>query len=467
MTIQKSLHLFILFYFMHLSSLHSKEFNAANKFANHLVENLSVDPIYPEDIIKFFYRVQTIDETNKNYLDHTNIKSLTHSYLNYVWGNKKFNKWLQYSELNNIDEFKQIIDVFIQLSHKTQFSYAPLEHKVLNILSKLKSQDLIPHKEKLKISDMRTAMSLKNLNPIFEELKKWQIYELLLEHQSFKDLVKQTKNISYFLNILSNEARKHDQIYNGLSIISYDFSTDFSYRNLTKAKYLFLKSLYSVLVNSNSEHISISIQDKNNTYESHMWGKPSRYSINQRPISSYFYHSYQLKLTSLIPAESKNMIVKKLQLLYGSQWNQTLNKIFKDIAIDYFFKQEHFKDLHNPQFRRFQSIVGYNIKPTQKSQDELKEFSRSGKTTCSEFVAKAIVHLIDFLNEAIKSDWSSSSQKGQAPYLEFPIKDTYKLKRMTPQKYFNTLHKNHLIEHIPFVPIIEQTIQLKAQRLKL
>ena len=387
-------------------------------------------------------------------------------FFQHLWGNKKVNKKLRSikyqksrNQLSNADP--QIISYLIEYTYKTQKNYDDISFKINILLEKLKKHQNIELEEQLKIRELRQLVSMEHLQEIFDHFEGWGLLKILSADPRVASLKENVKSASELHKMLLDNAYE-SQPKRGVLLLAYDFRNDFAYRK-ANASYLLTLEALAYILNLRVSHFSITFNWNDTKYESHMWGKPSKYNIAPMPLVSYVYDTYRLKIEKLIPVPS--VMINQFRELYGDHWYQAIEYRLDDIMKKYFIEDqnENFARLYNPELRRFKSVFALDYSLTKTRLEDQIYFSHSGKVTCSEFIAKALLQCIELLNQKIAMDWQEhgSTNKKPAPYLKFPIKRARKIKRYSPQEYFDHLIEYELIEQIKTPPLLAKAVKIK------
>ncbi|MFK7825345.1 MAG: hypothetical protein AB8G05_14415 [Oligoflexales bacterium] len=383
-----------------------------------------------------------------------------------LWGNKKVNKKLRSSQnfKANINSSKldpQVISHLITYTYKTQKSYDEISIKIKNISEKLVTNSPIHPVEQMKVRELRKLISMVHLHILFQDFEKWGFLKILSTDPKIANL-KNKAEAAYDLHRKLLAHAHEFQPKKGVYLVAYDFRNDFAYRNAGAGHILTLEALAYIL-NLRVSHFSLAFSWNDIKYESHMWGKPSKYKVGTMPLVSYVYDTYYLKLEKLIPVPS--LMTKQFKDLYGETWLESIEERFEEIMKKYFIdnKNQNFSRLYNPEVRRIKSIFALDYSITKTRQEDQIYFSHTGKVTCSEFIAKALLQCIELLNQKIAMEWQNYRYKGElpSPYLKFPIKKARKIKRYSPQEYFDHLIEYDLIEKLKTPPLLAKTIKIK------
>ena len=383
-----------------------------------------------------------------------------------LWANTKVNKklrsrrFLNYKNSPNKLE-QEVVSALIEYTYKSQKNYYEIDAKIKNISQKLIARDNIQTIERLKVRELRTLISLVHLHRLFNEFETWGILAILSSDTKISELIDTSKSANELHSILLTHAYNF-RPKRGVYLVAYDFRNDFSYRK-AGAPYLLTLEALAYMLNLRVSHFSLAFTWNDTKYESHMWGKPSKYNVGSMPLVSYVYDTYRLKIDKLVPLPST--MKKQFKNLYGDNWLESIEKRLEDIMKKYFIdnKNENFARLYNPELRRMKSIFALDYSLTKTRLEDQIYFSHSGKVTCSEFIAKAILQCIELLNQKIAMDWHEYKHKGErdSPYLKFPIKRARKIKRYSPQEYFDHLKEYDLIEKLETPPLLKKAIKIK------
>lgn len=388
-------------------------------------------------------------------------------FFNYLWAKKSFNqKILNFRKLikdtDNLTIDPVVVDLAGQYSYKTKKNYNKLAKKIQILSRKLGDFELIDKDEKLSVRQLRQLSSLANMEPIYRQIDQWNLTDLLStdeKFKTFKNLVVQSKELhDYLLNQAQEESP-----YTGVAVIAYDFKNDFAYRKTSGTALFFIKCLAKAF-RVKVDHLSVSFQNAQETYEAHMWGKPSVYSVGPKPLASYLYHSYKIRLDRLITENQYSRISGDLKMLLGQDWRTELDHMFGDIVRDYFITEnkDKFSKLYNPELRRLKSIFAMNFTFKKDNIERKMQFSPSGMVTCSEFVAKAILQCVDILNEKLREKWEQSGLSPvTAPKLLFPMKEHRLIKRYSPQEWMDLMTKHKIVSLILPPKTIKAVIRVR------
>lgn len=388
------------------------------------------------------------------------------NFFKFIWANKKVNKRLRSSKyfalkLKNNQLDLDIIANLAEFTFKTQNNYDAISTKITNISNKIADKQKISSSERLRVFELRKLESMVNLARVFDEFAAWGILEILIQDPKIAILKNQCAAADNLHKILSKYAYEfHPK--SGVLLLAYDFRNDFAYRKAGPAYLLTLETI-AFLLNLRVSHFSLAFVTDKTRYESHMWGKPSRYKVSPMPLASYIYDTYQLRIEKLIALPS--VMIKQLQTLYGEKWMQALEMGLEDILTKYFIddKNANLSRLYNPELRRIKSVFALDYSLTKARHEDQIYFSPSGKVTCSEFVAKALMQCIELLNHKIALDWQELKKNNHqnAPYLLFPIKAARKTKRYSPQEYFDHLLEHNLIQKLKTPSLLSEVIKIK------
>ena len=388
-------------------------------------------------------------------------------FFHYLWVKESSNKKiLNFRKLikdtDNLVVDPVVVDLAGQYSYKIRKNYDKLANKIQIISRKLRDFEFIDKDEKLSVRQLRQLSSLANMERIYRQIDQWNLTGLLSTDEKFKtikNLVVQSKELHDFL---LNQAQEESP-YTGVAVIAYDFKNDFAYRKTSGTTLFFIKCLAKAF-QVKIDHLSVSFQEAQEIYEAHMWGKPSVYSVGPKPLASYLYHSYKIRLDRLIAENQYSRISGELKMLLGQDWHTELDHMFGEIVRNYFITEnkDKFSKLYNPELRRLKSIFAMNFTFKKDNIDQKMQFSPSGMVTCSEFVAKAILQCVDILNERLREKWEQLGMSPvTAPKLLFPLKEHRLIKRYSPQEWMDLMIKHNIVSLIFPPKIIKAVIRVK------
>ncbi|NRA45131.1 MAG: hypothetical protein HRU09_09275 [Oligoflexales bacterium] len=416
--------------------------------------------------IQFIKRYKSLAESNQTITPRPFEEQFILKYFQHLWGNKKANKKLRAYKAKSqsdqeADTDAQVMARLIEYTYKTQKNFNEVGRKLRILLEKVKANSKILPGEQLKVRELRRMLSLVHLKKAFEDFESWGLLAAMSKDPRITDLQLKAENAHELHRILLEHASEfHPK--EGVFLTAYDFRNDFSYRKVG-APYLLSLEALAFIMNLRVSHFSIAFNWNNTKYEGHMWGKPSKYNIAPMPLVSYIYNTYRLKTANLI-ALPKTM-KGQFKEIYGKKWLTAIEQRLEAIMKKYFIddKNENFSRLYNPELRRIKSVLALDYSLTKTRLEDQIYFSHSGKVTCSEFVAKALLQCIELLNQKIAMDWQEYNKKGQraSPYLKFPIKRARKIKRYSPQEYYDHLVEYDLIEKLETPPLLAKVIKIK------
>jgi len=359
---------------------------------------------------------------------------------------------------------RKMLQTIATFSHKTK-SLENLDRaveKVKHIQPMLRKKGMVgtlSPEQKLTHRDLIVIEDMSKLVPILQKFKKMGLYQS--KEQPLGALASKIHRVSNFTNQVHNIAERQAPHAKSGTLIFYDIHNYAAKRNFWGG--LFDTVVFKYLFRTPIFHASVGYRnEKKQDVEADIW---ATFREGRRSLYSRTFKTMEFNLEKLTGNDQNR---KKLEQLYGKNWQQALETKYNRLLRSYFKHHEPYKNLHNPASRRFLVGVGLRWNPFKKDLAQRAQFNQK-QSVCSEFATKSMMQCFIQLQEAVGTDWAKSKRfpkDQEAPQLDHPIRDYRRLHRVTPHEMTRRLVETGFATEAKRPSIIEDLITFHDYDLK-